>query len=176
MTTSTLAQQNILQPESSFGECRVRMNVIVSTEEARYVKNKWAGRDLTIGDAVRLNLALPDPRCVMTTLAQDELPWYPEILRTLVRHNRIQVGDGGQFLCAVTYSVVLASGTMQTGDHVSLTRSQLSRRHASVAKDREAIPSAFRSFSASRVAVSIGVLSVTPEKLSAFARPIAKCT
>ena len=32
----------------------------------------------------------------MTALAQDELPWYPEILRTLVRYNLIQVGDGGQ--------------------------------------------------------------------------------
>jgi uncharacterized protein YcbX len=121
MTTSTLDQLNELQPESSFDERRFRMNVIVGTEEIGFVENNWVGRDLTIGDAVRLNVALPDPRCVMTTLAQDELPRDTEVIRTLVRHNRIQVGDGGQFPCAGTYAVVLASGTVQTGDRVSLT-------------------------------------------------------
>ena len=121
MTTSTLDQLNELQPESSFDERRFRMNVIVGTEETGFVENNWVGRDLTIGDAVRLNVALPDPRCVMTTLAQDELPRDNEVIRTLVRHNRIQVGDGGQFPCAGTYAVVLASGTVQTGNRVSLT-------------------------------------------------------
>ena len=78
------------------------------------------GRDLTIGDTVRLNIAPPEPRCVMTTLAQDELPLDTEVLRALVRHNRIQVGDGGQFPCAGTYAVALAPGAVQTGDGVSL--------------------------------------------------------
>ena len=96
------------------------MNVIVGTEEIGFVENNWVGRDLTIGDTVRLNIALPDPRCVMITLAQDELPRDTEVLRTLVRHNRIQVGDGGQYPCAGTYAVVLESGTVQTGDQVSL--------------------------------------------------------
>ena len=39
-------------------ERRFRMNVIVSTEEIGFVENNWVGRDLTIGDAVRLNVAL----------------------------------------------------------------------------------------------------------------------
>ncbi|MEE8286311.1 MAG: MOSC domain-containing protein, partial [Gammaproteobacteria bacterium] len=85
------------------------------------VENNWIGRELAIGDTLRLNVALPDPRCVMTTLAQDELPRDTDVLRTLVRHNRVQVGDAGRFPCAGVYAVVQASGSVRTGDRVSLT-------------------------------------------------------
>jgi uncharacterized protein YcbX len=97
------------------------MNVIVSTKEAGFVENDWIGRVLAIGDAVRLSVVLPDPRCVMTTLAQDELPNDTNILRTLTRHNRVQVGAAGLFPCAGVYAVVAAPGTMRTGDRVALT-------------------------------------------------------
>ncbi len=120
LTTSTLDQLTKLGPGSSFDERRFRMNVIVGTKEAGFVENNWIGRELAIGDAVRLNIALPDPRCVMTTLAQDELPRDTEVLRTLVRHNRIQVGDAGLFPCVGVYAVVQAPGTLRTGDSVSL--------------------------------------------------------
>ena len=96
------------------------MNVIVDTEEAGFVENDWIGHELAIGDAVRLSVALPDPRCVMTTLAQDELPRDTDVLRTLVQHNRVQVGDAGRFPCAGVYAVVQASGAVRTGDRVSV--------------------------------------------------------
>ena len=69
---------------------------------------------------MQLNVALPDPRCVMTTLAQDDLPNDTNILRTLVRHNKIQVGDLGQFPCVGVYAVVGAPGSIQCGDRVVL--------------------------------------------------------
>jgi uncharacterized protein len=121
LTTSTLEQLSELQPQSRFDERRFRMNVIVGTSEAGFVENEWIGRELAIGDAVRLKVALPDPRCVMTTLAQEDLPKDTDILRTLTRHNRLRVGDGGRFPCAGVYAVVAAPGTMRTGDHVALT-------------------------------------------------------
>ena len=74
---------------------------------------------LQIGDTVRLAIFLSDPRCVMTTLAQDDLPKDTEILRTLVRHNRVSVA-GGRYPCAGVYAVVETAGTTQTGDRVSL--------------------------------------------------------
>ena len=92
LTTSTLEQLSELQPQSRFDERRFRMNVIIDTEEAGFVENDWISRQLAIGDAVRLSVALPDPRCVMTTLAQEELPKDSDVLRTLTRHNRVQVG------------------------------------------------------------------------------------
>ncbi len=120
LTTSTLGQLSELQPDSKFDERRFRMNVIVDTKEAGFVENNWIGHELEIGDALRLNVALPDPRCVMTTLAQEELPRDTDILRTLVRHNRVQVSDVGRFPCAGVYAVVQASGAVRTGDRVSL--------------------------------------------------------
>ena len=121
LTTSTLDRLSEIQPDISFDERRFRMNVIVGTEEAGFVENDWVGRELAIGDGVRLSVALPDPRCVMTTLAQDELPRDTDVLRTLVQHNRVQVGDAGRFPCAGVYAVVQAPGAVRTGDRVSLT-------------------------------------------------------
>jgi len=73
-----------------------------------------------LGDGVRLRMAIPDPRCVMTTLAQEDLPKDTEILRTLTQHNRLQVGDGGKYPCAGAYAVVEGTGTLRTGDAVVL--------------------------------------------------------
>ena len=121
LTTSTLGQLSELRPDSNFDARRFRMNVIISTNEAGFVENNWIGHELAIGDAIKLHIALPDPRCVMTTLAQEELPGDTGILRALVQHNRIQVGDAGRFPCAGAYAVVQASGDVRTGDRVSLT-------------------------------------------------------
>lgn len=121
LTTSTLDRLNELQPDSSFDERRFRMNIIVAAEERGFVENNWVDRELVIGDTVRLKVALPDPRCVMTTLAQGELPRDTNVLRALVQHNRLQVGDAGRFPCAGVYAVVQVSGAVHMGDHVSLT-------------------------------------------------------
>ena len=112
LTTSTLARLSQLQPQSHFDERRFRMNVILDTDGAGFVENGWIGGELAVGDAVRLRVAMPDPRCVMTTLAQDELPTDSDILRTLARHNWIQIGDGGLFPCAGAHAVVERPGAV----------------------------------------------------------------
>lgn len=119
LTTSTLDRLSELRPGSRFDERRFRMNVIVDTRETGFVENGWTGHGLRIGDAVRLGVTIPDPRCVMTTLAQDELPKDPGILRTLARENKLEV-DGGLHPCAGVYAVVTSAGTIRTGDRVSL--------------------------------------------------------
>ena len=75
------------------------MNVVVGTSDDGFVENEWIGRSLQIGEAVRLTIVLADPRCVMTTLAQDDLPKDTEILRTLARHNRLEVAGQTLPLC-----------------------------------------------------------------------------
>jgi uncharacterized protein len=119
LTTSTLAELQALRPESRFDERRFRMNVVVDTAEDGFVENGWTGRSLQLGDTVRLMVFLPDPRCVMTTRAQDDLPKDNEILRTLVRHNRLDVA-GGLYPCAGVYAVVEAAGSIRAGDPVSV--------------------------------------------------------
>jgi uncharacterized protein len=125
LTTSTLEQLSELGPQSRFDQRRFRMNVIVDTKEGGFVENDWVDHELTIGDAVRLGVALPDPRCVMTTLAQEELPKDTEVLRTLTRHNRVQVGAAGLFPCAGVYAVVEVPGTLRVGDRVALPGSEV---------------------------------------------------
>ena len=120
MTTSTLSRLSEIRPQSRFDQRRFRMNAIVETEGAGFLENDWVGRELSIGEAVRLAVAAPDARCVMTTLAQDDLPKDTEILRTLAQHNRIAVGTAGRFPCAGVYAVVEASGTLRIGDRVAL--------------------------------------------------------
>ena len=118
LTSSTLQKLGQLQPDSIFDECRFRMNIIIDTKNTGFVENSWVGQALALGDSLRLQVAMPDPRCVMTTLAQGELLRDNEVLRTLVQHNRIQVGDSGQFPCAGVYVVVQTPGLLQTGDKV----------------------------------------------------------
>jgi hypothetical protein len=120
LTTSTLERFGELRPESRFDERRFRMNVIVESEEAGFVENGWIGREVALGDAARLTVALPDPRCVMTTLGQDGLPGDTGILRTLTRHNRIQVGAAGEYPCSGVYAVVEAPGRVRIGDPVAV--------------------------------------------------------
>ncbi len=121
LTTSSLTQMAALQPESRFDTRRFRMNVIVGTREPGFLENAWIGRELALGDTVKLKVTLPDPRCVMTTLAQDDLGHDPEILRSLARHNRLPVGPAGLLPCAGVYAVVNAPGTMRARDRVMLT-------------------------------------------------------
>ena len=118
LTTSTLAQLVGARPQSNFDQRRFRMNVIVRTERPGFVANGWVGHKLGLGGGARLNVALLDPRCVMTTLAQDGLPQDTDVLRTLVRHNEQQVGDLGQFPCAGVYAVIAAPGVVRVNDRV----------------------------------------------------------
>jgi uncharacterized protein YcbX len=119
LTTASLDQLGELEPDSRFDARRFRMNVIVDTPARGFVENEWVGRTLAIGDQVRLEVALPDPRCVMPSLAQEELAKDSRILKALVRHNRIDVA-GALYPCAGVYAVAHATGTIRNGDPVTL--------------------------------------------------------
>ena len=121
VTNSTLERLNEIRPQSRFDARRFRMNVIVDATDVGFVENGWVGNRVTIGEAVRVHIALPDPRCVMTTLPQEDLPQDGDILRTLAQHNSIQVGDAGRLPCVGVYAVVEAAGEMKIGDKVSLS-------------------------------------------------------
>ena len=120
LSTSSLERLNTLSPGSRFDPRRFRMNLVVDTPAPGFVENDWVGRVVECGDTARIAVVLPDPRCVMTTLAQGDLPADHSILRTLVRHNRQDVA-GGLFPCAGVYAVVVTPGTIRQGDRVSLS-------------------------------------------------------
>jgi uncharacterized protein YcbX len=119
LTTSSLDRLGELEPQSRFDVRRFRMNVIVETPARGFVENEWLGRTLAIGDDVQIGVALPDPRCVMPSLAQEDLPKDARILKALARHNRIDVA-GSLYPCAGVYAVAEATGAIREGDRVSL--------------------------------------------------------
>ena len=120
LTTSTLAQMNLRQPESRFDERRFRMNVIIGSAAPGFPENEWVGHEVRIGDTARVQVTMPDPRCVMTTLEQEDLPADTGILKALVEHNRLPLTGGALYPCAGAYAAVTALGAIRVGDRVQL--------------------------------------------------------
>ncbi len=94
LTTATLDRLQELYPQGRFEVRRFRPNIVVqlTSDEKGFAENTWVGHTLAIGTEVRLDITGPCGRCVMTTLAQDDLPKDPGILRTAAQHNRVNVG------------------------------------------------------------------------------------
>jgi len=114
VTTATLHRLRHFYPEGRFEIQRFRPNIVVEAAggEDAFVENSWIGRTLAIGNKVQLAITAPCGRCVMTTLAQGDLPKDSDILRTAVQHNQAHVG---------VYAAVLRGGTISRGDRVRLS-------------------------------------------------------
>ena len=113
LTTATLDCFRELYPEGRFETRRFRPNVVVQTasDEKRFAEKDWIGQTVAFGPEVRLNIMRECKRCVMTTLAQGDLPKDPGILRTVARHNDVKLG---------VYASVVRGGTIRRGDRVSI--------------------------------------------------------
>jgi uncharacterized protein YcbX len=112
LTTSTLDELRSLYPRGRFEPRRFRPNLIINTGDQKgFVEHDWIGKTLSIGDDVLLRITGPCPRCVMTTLAQGDLPKDPGILKTAAQHNEVRVG---------IYASILQPGTIKIGDAVKI--------------------------------------------------------
>jgi uncharacterized protein YcbX len=118
LTTSTLFRLEEFTPGSRFDPRRFRMNLILDTGPPGFIENGWIGHQLGIGDAAWLEVREPDARCVMTTLAQDDLPEDRDIMRTLMKHNRLDVGASVPQPCAGVYATVAVAGDVSVGERV----------------------------------------------------------
>lgn len=83
----------------------------LGSSEKSFTENAWDGHTLAIGTAVRLNITSLCGRCVMTTLAQGDLPRDPGILRAVAQHDQVNVG---------VYAAVERGGTIRRGDPVRI--------------------------------------------------------
>ncbi len=94
ITTATLAALRRLEPERDFAVERFRPNLLIAPIGGAegFVEQAWEGGTLAIGKQLRLHVDGGCPRCVITTLAQGELPEDLEILRATARHNRVIAG------------------------------------------------------------------------------------
>jgi uncharacterized protein YcbX len=121
LTTASLRAATRLHPAGDWDPRRFRPNFLIDVEGDDFAENDWNGRRLTVGEVV-LEVTFPIPRCVMTTLAQEELPADREVLRTLARHNRVEMEGVGRFTCLGAYATVVEAGHVAVGDSVALQR------------------------------------------------------
>lgn len=97
---------------------RFRPNVVVDTEEVGFVENEWLGRRLRVG-TVELEVTLRVVRCVMPTLAQEDLAADRRVLRAIAEHNMVDPGIGdGAYPCLGVYAEVVTPGEVRVGDPV----------------------------------------------------------
>jgi uncharacterized protein len=112
LTTATLDKLRELYPAGRIEPRRFRPNLIIDTGGQKgFVENEWVGKSIKIGPEVEIQVINHCGRCVMTTLAQGDLPKDPGVLRTAAKHNEVRVG---------IYASVTRPGTVRVGDMVSV--------------------------------------------------------
>jgi uncharacterized protein YcbX len=111
MTTQSLAQLATLRQTDTVDVRRFRPSVLVTmADDSGFVESGWIGRSLQMGP-IALQAEEETRRCGMTFIAQPDLEEDPDILRSILRHNKRHLG----IYCSVT-----ASGTIAVGDHISI--------------------------------------------------------
>ncbi|MBX3583885.1 MAG: MOSC domain-containing protein [Rhizobiaceae bacterium] len=108
LTTASLAELKARHPTGSPDPRRFRPNILIDMQPVagRFPETDWIGRRLMVG-AVELEITEPCRRCGFTIIGQQGLDFDPDILRTLVRHNRHNIG---------VYCEVIRPGPVQVGD------------------------------------------------------------
>ena len=123
LTEATLRRLAELAPAADFDVRRYRPNVLVGDAGHGFVENDWIGATLTFGTAgAEARVDLPTMRCVLTTMAQPGLAADRETLRTIARHNRVEITGMGTWACAGVYASVTVGGAVAVGDAVDLHR------------------------------------------------------
>jgi uncharacterized protein YcbX len=113
ISTATLAQLRRLEPSLDFAVERFRPNLLIESEAGAegFVEEAWAGHTLRLGSGPELLVEGGCPRCVITTLAQGDLPEAMGILRATARHNQVVAG---------IRLAVARPGSVAVGDVVTL--------------------------------------------------------
>jgi hypothetical protein len=112
LTTGTLDKLRELYPSGRIEPRRFRPNLIIDTAGQKgFIENDWIGKTIGIGAEVRIQITGPCPRCVMTTLAQGDLPKDPGVLKTAAQYNEVRVG---------VYASVVRPGTIRIGDAINI--------------------------------------------------------
>ncbi|WP_297724493.1 adenylate/guanylate cyclase domain-containing protein [Limnohabitans sp. Rim8] len=116
IASSTLNHFQKMYPKGRFDVRRFRPNLVIHSDSEPFVENSWVGRNIMIGQELILRVSIPCPRCISVTLAQDDLPRDPSILRAIAEQNMCDLGDFGTLPCAGVYAEVIKAGHIQCGD------------------------------------------------------------
>ncbi|MGZ4689599.1 MAG: MOSC domain-containing protein [Acidimicrobiia bacterium] len=120
LTTATLQRLGEVAPGSQFAVERYRPNIVIDSDAEPFAENGWSGATMRFGAEVTASVLIPTMRCIMTTLAQGELPRDNAVLRTVSSHNRIEIPGLGTWSCVGAYATVGSAGRVVIGDEVSV--------------------------------------------------------
>jgi uncharacterized protein len=111
LTDSSLHQMRWVYPVGDFDARRFRPNILITSENGSsgFVEEGWIGRDLVLGDRVRLHVEKANLRCKVTGMKQAGIDEDVGILQTIQRGNSGNLG----VMCSV-----LEGGELRAGDPV----------------------------------------------------------
>ena len=111
LTTASVERLAALRQVEAIDSRRFRPTVLVEAGEGEgFIENDWVGRRLRLG-AVDLTAQDATKRCGITFIAQPGLDEDPEILRSILRHNKRTLG---------LYCSIESTGTIRLGDELSI--------------------------------------------------------
>lgn len=109
LTTASMNAISASDPSLLMDARRFRPDILVATEAASgFVENDWIGRRIVIG-TLSISATEGTKRCGMTMAAQPGLPEQPDVLRSILRGNRRNLG---------IYAEIAAPGSLSLGDDV----------------------------------------------------------
>jgi uncharacterized protein YcbX len=113
LTTSTIRKLGELYDDGDFHINRFRPNIVIdlNSKEIGFIENDWLGKKISIGKEVILKIKEHCPRCVMTTLEQDNLAKDINILKTIIKKNKGNLG---------IYADVVQGGTIKDDDLIKM--------------------------------------------------------
>jgi uncharacterized protein len=123
MTTASLDVIRAAAPDASIEADRYRPNLVIETlPSMAFAENHWIGRQLRIGDSVRIEVIAPTPRCAVPMLVHGSLPYCREAVAGVNKLNQIEFPmlGPGTFPCLGAYATVLGTGPVHCGDQVVL--------------------------------------------------------
>ena len=106
ITSASLSWLQNLLPEARLDPRRFRQNIVVDCEGEGRIEHKWIGHSAYIGTC-EFEIVSSAERCLMTTLAQGDLPQDPSLLTTIGREASLNFD---------VYANVVNSGTITIGD------------------------------------------------------------
>lgn len=110
LSTNSLRWLQAHLPHDAIDVRRVRPNLLISSHGPGLDEEQWLGRGVEVG-TVRLQVEKRTERCVMTTMAQDDLPSAPGVVSTLESLNDF---------CLGVYASVVSAGSVSVGDAVTV--------------------------------------------------------
>jgi uncharacterized protein YcbX len=109
LTTASLEYLAGFREVDAIDSRRFRPTVLIEVNEGnRFVENEWIGRRLQLG-AMKLKAQEDTKRCGVTFISQPGIEEDPEILRSILRRNKRNLG---------IYCSIEGTGTIQLGDEL----------------------------------------------------------